>query len=309
MQNATPASPTDPASFIPWKWQVKPDSPSTVSCPSATSILGTFAAINVAVSLLGLGAGHRVVVKKLSFGYLGKRGSKSWRYSWLWPLALQLGANAIVAAVIKHTAGYHRGFAITDLLVFYTARPRLSWITVMMISGWHKPKVVKKGKDTANNTLHLEPLMECKTSNTATQHLAKNNNPEDAPEYEDDYYYRSAAMAQFIAEIILEMIAMSTMVKTFVFARRHGYYFLGHLHGSTAQNARIMYAGALFYIIGFSLTLFWRVFLLIPLIFSRSRGDVKPYSSTRFFAFVALPFSWTASWVFWIGFVRLAGDL
>lgn len=50
--------------------------------------------------------------------------------TWVVPLGLQLGANAVVATVYKTAPGYGTGFQIYDLFLFWTTRPRLSWIVL-----------------------------------------------------------------------------------------------------------------------------------------------------------------------------------
>jgi hypothetical protein len=69
-------------------------------------------------------------MKVWSFGLLGDRNSKSWIWTWLIPLSLQLGANALIATIYKATPGYGFGFQIYDLFLFWTTRPRLSWIVL-----------------------------------------------------------------------------------------------------------------------------------------------------------------------------------
>src|SRR5437868_11868910 len=97
--------------LLPWKWTVAPESDTSAMCPSPKSILGTFVAINVVVSVFGLYVGHRRVVNQISCTLFGRQGSEAWRYTWTLSLAIQLAANALVAAVIKHTAGYGSNFA------------------------------------------------------------------------------------------------------------------------------------------------------------------------------------------------------
>src|SRR5689334_20097094 len=53
---------------------------------------------------------------------------------WIVTLGLQLGANAIIATLINHTAGFDDDFTIAKMVLFYTARPRLAWIFLSVLS-------------------------------------------------------------------------------------------------------------------------------------------------------------------------------
>lgn len=72
----------DNLQYLPWTWTVKPSDLST-HCPPASSILGTFAVVNVLVSIIGLIFGNRLVVNFVScgvFGRPGRPGSTGWAY-------------------------------------------------------------------------------------------------------------------------------------------------------------------------------------------------------------------------------------
>jgi len=78
--------------------------------------------------VLGILFGHRKVTNCLTFGLFGKEGSTSWRWVWIFIVALQLGANGLIAKIIKRTPGYEDDFSTWQLTLFFTARPRISWI-------------------------------------------------------------------------------------------------------------------------------------------------------------------------------------
>jgi hypothetical protein len=71
--------------YLPWTWSVKSSDPNA-HCPPASSILGTFAIINVLVSLIGLVFGNRVVTNKISCGIFGKLGSSAYHICGSLPL-------------------------------------------------------------------------------------------------------------------------------------------------------------------------------------------------------------------------------
>ena len=124
--------------YIPWSWQVEPDYNYTTSgsenfCPSVTSILGTFGIINILVSLFGLLFGNRKVIKFLTCGFFdGEDDKPTWFYMFIFPLAINLGPNALIAYLYKTTPGFGDTFSIGDLTLFYTTRPRLSWLVLVV---------------------------------------------------------------------------------------------------------------------------------------------------------------------------------
>jgi ABC-type sugar transport system ATPase subunit len=115
--------------WIPFQWEIRPSSLS-VSCPSPAAVLGTFAAVNIAASVLAVFCGHQRLVSAVTFGLFGRKGSKSWKYKWTFSVGVQLAANAAVAALIYNSPDVYHLFDIWELMLFYIARPRLSWIVV-----------------------------------------------------------------------------------------------------------------------------------------------------------------------------------
>ena len=98
--------------------------------------------------------------------------------------------------------------------------------------------------------------------------------------------------------------------RTVHFAASHRYYLAGHLHGPHATNARIMYAGALLYLLFLYFSIGLLIILLLP-----DGSEKKTYSGKherRGFIQVCAVIcatSWMASWLFWGGYLHLAGDL
>ncbi|MDI1493528.1 MAG: hypothetical protein OHK93_005318 [Ramalina farinacea] len=129
------AASADDDQYIPWSWRVQPDARSDMegTCPSAVQILGTFAFVNVVVSVISLIAGNSKVIKSLTCGFCGSESdSETWFYMFLFPLATNLGANALIAYLYKTTPGFGDTFTIGDLILFFTTRPRLSWIVLVV---------------------------------------------------------------------------------------------------------------------------------------------------------------------------------
>jgi len=127
--------------FFPWSWSVSSQSEHPV-CPPSSNILGLYAAINAVCTILSILAGNSSIIRIITCGMFGNEDGNPWRYMWILPFGLQLGANACVAALTKSAPGYADQFQIWELMLFYTLRPRLSWI----ILGFIADVSTKRGK-------------------------------------------------------------------------------------------------------------------------------------------------------------------
>lgn len=120
---------------FPFDWVItsQQDNPANV-CPTDSLILGTFAAVHAIAAVLSVIFGNRNVVQKLTFGILGKRRSTAWPYMWLINVGINLGANAIIAHLIRATPGYRTTISLVELMLFLTTRPRLGWLFMLGIN-------------------------------------------------------------------------------------------------------------------------------------------------------------------------------
>lgn len=134
---ADPAADYNPADYIPWSWRVKSRTfPSLDYCPPAASILGNFAIINVLVSLVSLFLGNSKIVKLITCGCIDgdeddDKKSLWWLFMFLFPFGLNLGSNALVAHRYRTVHGFD-DFHTWDLTLFYTTRPRLAWVALVI---------------------------------------------------------------------------------------------------------------------------------------------------------------------------------
>lgn len=267
----------DTLDLLPWNWTVTSLDPQASPCPSESSILATFAAVNGVVSLLALILGHQKVVKRLSCGILTGEG-RPWLGMWIVPLGLQLAANAAIAAVIKGNTNYAADFAVWEFMLFLAARPRLSWIVLGALS------------------------------------FCSSRMRSEYDGYHDTYFpWWSAFMSQFIAEIVLQIMAVYVMGLTANFAAARGYYkvFDTELYSSLPPGAHLMYAGALYYLIVGSIFLIAAVsFVFYAIAWTKDSQEAKARTRRIVIAIVTLLIStWMGSWLFWVGFVLTAGDL
>ena len=134
--NWTSLLPVQRSEMLPWTWQLASDSflsgTSQPHCPSASSKLLAFAAVNIAMFLLIPIIGRRTVIKKLSFGFFGRQESRRWYYTGPLAVGLHLASNAVNASIIKSTVGFE-DTSIKDLTFFWCTRPRLAWLVVALL--------------------------------------------------------------------------------------------------------------------------------------------------------------------------------
>lgn len=127
--------------LLPWGFRLRifynetllpPNSTSEASCPSVQWKLGAFAVVNAVMALLVPVLGRRDVIKRITFGVMGKAGSGWWVMMGPLTVALHLIANAISATLIKRTPGYG-DVDIGRLVLLWCTRPRVSWMVVMLL--------------------------------------------------------------------------------------------------------------------------------------------------------------------------------
>jgi hypothetical protein len=316
------------AQYLPVPWTITSLDPATHICPSTSSLLGTFAAVNGIVSLLAVLFGHRHVVKKITCGFFGKRHSQSWKIMWILPVGLQLAANASIALLIQRSDGYASTFKITELMLWLTARPRISWI-VLGAFAFQKHVTKQRGIGMGGSTSklsvntsyeemrpspHTSPNSSYYGSQTAlaSPYMQVPNDEADTSDFFHDYPWWSAFMTQFIAEFVLQIMALYVMGRTAHYGAAKDYY---KLYRSTYWDipaaARMMYSGALYYLVAGSLFLIFAFFFIMYQMLSRKvktlgKGSTIAIVMALFFLLIS---TWLGSWLFWAGFVSLAGDL
>lgn len=200
-------------------------------CPSVAATLGTFAAVNVLVTLFNLIFGDRRVIHILTCGFLGGATGHAWIYMFILPLGTQLGADALIAYLYSRAPGYGANVPIGQLVLFFTTRPRLGHLvlSILMTEGRKQSGVV----------------------------------PRRTGEILENGYYEASARGSLLAEIVLVLISAYYKGKTVHFAASKGYYILGHLKVPHGHDAYIMYAGALLSLVTMVLTIMWLAMLVM----------------------------------------------
>jgi len=120
----------------------------------------------------------------------------------------------------------------------------------------------------------------------------------------------TSSKSAVIAEYTLSFISLAIYGRTAHFAATHGYY---HPSAKISSSAKLMYAGALLHIVTFLSNytiyagLFWTHVRHYGL--DEDANEVEPSDRIGYFFLAFMLFPWIASWLFWAGYLRLAGTI
>jgi hypothetical protein len=123
--------------------------------------------------------------------------------------------------------------------------------------------------------------------------------------------YRNAATATLISEVILQFFGAITMGRTAQFASQHNYYNPSHHNFPHGSDAYMMYCGAVVFLAFMIASLVGAIIGLV-LYYDNSHKLSELSFKRAVLAAVALfclLFTWIGSWLFWAGFIKLAGPL
>jgi hypothetical protein len=256
--NSTDLNATD---LLPWSWSVgSPDAKAT--CPSTTSTLLMFLAVNGIVAIGSLVFGNRIVVKKITHGIMGTIGSKSWRWMWLVVLSLHLIANTLNAWLIKNATGYDSSVSLGELMLFFATRPRVSWLVLGFLSSMPRPSKslderygITRGVLPSHDQEERGMLSKVKPRSFAKRlrrffdiDLTDTKNLRLTRVL--DFPFFSSAASAILAELILQTLSLVVMGRTVHFAARRGYYVVwSQGYQSLPSSATLMYSGAMLCIV------------------------------------------------------------
>ncbi|KAJ6256015.1 hypothetical protein Dda_9309 [Drechslerella dactyloides] len=207
--------------LFPWNWRIRynasldqrsENNGSPSSPPDCSSTFGKLFPLLVAeVVVLGLtlSLGRRDVLCYISGHRLGNPAGSPW-----WPLtatlftAISICSNLLAASLVSKSPGY-RDTPFTELLLLWSARPRLGWVAGCFI-------LVQREKS---------------------------------------IYFSTGASAMF-SELVLQAVGAHYLVKTVNYGAQHS-YFLPSTEGiDGGRAARVMFIGALIWVISAGLIFF-----------------------------------------------------
>jgi hypothetical protein len=313
-QNTTNSA--DPGAYLPWKWTVANTLAANAKCPSISANLGVFAATNGIVSVLSIVVGNRLVAKALTCGVFGKKQSSSYWYIWMVAFAVQLGGNALIAYLIKRNPGYGDDFAIWQLMLFYTARPRLSWAILQFLARFRTRRNKEASQQAYNECLgDRTDTLRIPGSYSYRSHRRLPTHDEikrafAAKENVKDRLWGTSARSALLAEGALCVVAAFTFGTTVHFGTIHNFYHNGHLEGPLGLPARLMYAGAMLSLVSFAVIVLATISIQITLSLETDLELSDPYGeAAAIFGLSSLFSTWAGSWLFWVGYLLVAGDL
>jgi len=212
--------------LLPWKWVLSPSNPLLTQCPARYDILATMGAVNAIAAWTAILMHRRGWIRILTCGLLevlppGTTDPNAWRWRWIIPLALQLGANATIAALFKYSRGYTATFSILELTILYTTRPRLEFI-----------------RFTLNNLLRSR-YFSSRSARMAVGGLeeAEYANPR-----------QTVGLAHMLAEIGLQLLALDLMRRVVARGQSNGFYN-AILYAALPISAQRIYGGAAAYLV------------------------------------------------------------
>ncbi|KAK3360668.1 hypothetical protein B0T25DRAFT_536118 [Lasiosphaeria hispida] len=287
--------------LLPWSWVLPPENPDTQRCFASPLILGTVVVADVLSILFCVVVGSRALVQmftpwlRLPLQLIGLSHfadklftdpdwgglDTSFRRSWIWTVAMQFTANAVVAkTTIAASGNGPQTPSVGDFMMFLFMRPRMTWVVLCLF--------VPPGL--LYNREYRQKMI---------------------PVWSDGLWpgnWAKGVYQHVIAEAAIQLVGGAYYAgKTAHFATTRGYYYANALEGCPFRTeAKMMYAGALVYLIFLPPIIFLAVGLLFPPSFEGNyRQKSDPLSNNYLFSLVG----WIGSWLFFAGYVRLAGDL
>ncbi|KAM5353088.1 hypothetical protein ACJZ2D_017029 [Fusarium nematophilum] len=284
--------------LLPWVWALQPPDLNPQNCPSSSLTLGVVAIVGVLSTVLCLITGHqaiirpltwcpRVVLRRAGLSHFADKLFKepqvgeedtSYKRSWIWTFGLEFVSNAVVAQVmITASSSSPNPPSVGDFMLFLFMRPRMTWLIFCITV---PPSLLYNDKYTRVRT--CEP-------GSWLWNLSK------------------AAYQHIIAEAAIQVVGADYAGLTAHFATTRGYYLANALDGCPLRaDAKTMYAGALIYLVFLLPT----IFIAIGILFHESyAGAYRRNSDPLLNNFYLSLVGWVGSWLFFSGYVRLAGDL
>lgn len=117
--------------------------------------------------------------------------------------------------------------------------------------------------------------------------------------------WRTSFISNMIAELLLQLIALYTAGSVVKHAAARGYYLVHtDLYKALPEAAHLFYGGSLYYLVSGCIY----IVSCISLVITEAHEDDGDKALTIGSVIVLLVTTWLGSWLFWAGFVQLAGD-
>jgi len=277
-----------PSDLIPWSWRITPAKPS-FQCPSALSILVSLLLADIITTTFAFIVGHRVVANFLTCGLLGNIGSSSWKYLWSLTAGINIASNAIVATLIVKESGPAPNLPqIGDFMLFFLTRPRITWILLLLVNFPGEDHYADPPDD-----VHASPA-------DWDDYYANPENYQYPRTGGWRTWWSSAARQTGIAEGILGILSCYYLGRV-----AHFFYsnsrLLKAVEGSPYKGDVTLFAGgALLYL------MYIGVFVAYILVFAIYHTRAR---RLLYYLFGMSLAGWAGLWMFWTGYLRLAGNL
>ncbi|KAK5659489.1 hypothetical protein OQA88_690 [Cercophora sp. LCS_1] len=116
--------------------------------------------------------------------------------------------------------------------------------------------------------------------------------------------WRTSFISNMIAELLLQLIALYTAGTVVRHAATMGYYLVHtDLYKTLPKAAHLFYGGSMYYCVSGSAYI---LYVLCTVVSESYRDNNKDMALGN--VFLLLITTWLGSWLFWAGFVQLAGD-
>lgn len=207
-------------------------------------------------------------------------------------IALTLLANLGVACLIKYTPGYGSGFAIWELWLFYASRPRFGWVVSVVLSPFGGKR--KSGGQS--------------TDNAWLSHASRSDaGLFGGQPHEKEYFWLAAANSAILAECVLQLFALYSMISAAVGGLENGMYNHLSLPMAERRAVYVMTIGALLFCVMRIPLNILMYFLLGGYSFRFGAEGSRKRRCNGYLLVFLVPVLWLPQWAFFGGFIALAG--
>ncbi|KAJ4229079.1 hypothetical protein NW759_003803 [Fusarium solani] len=261
-------------SYIPWDYTLTSTSG---SCPSKARVLATYAVTAAIISALCLLVGHRDIAGWLTFGKLDSEKAWAWRLTWVFPLGFSLAAAAINVVIIAQHEGRSSDYPRHSLFLLQLTLPRMSFFCLLIVF-WIQLLAVSPRVNAADTGLVAE--------------LA----------------HGSAAASALIAELLIQIPLLYYLGKIGYFAFSQKYLPTDSNYSQVPKAAKMMHGAALYHLGSSCVALLFLIVFCTGLFPSIELSKHLRMKYVICICVVLGMFTFCADWIFWAGFLELAGD-